>query len=806
MKKQFFRVKQLADQTFLNAEKSEILNHEELQIADQKVEYLRGALTAITKKIAPNGPALDVEKIAKKTPEYHLGTTFLDESKQSRECYLFQQVLRECGQVEQQLAREFAEHELKVQELVYDPLQHVLENEFPNILKLKNNLRKYCLDKDSASHRYQSTGKETLKEDMEEADTKVEQNRDQLATEMFHILAKENEISEYILQLLKVQRSYHESAFKSLQDLIPHLEKKIGDSCVRRVFGTSLKEHLRITGKRIAYPLEICITALTEYGMKEEGLFRIAGSTSKVKRLKASIDSGCLSDLIPEYRDVHTLASLLKLYLRELPEPLLTFHLHKDWIEAAQMPENRRLQVVKELIARLPQENQDNLSCLFQFLSKLTKHPENKMTASNIAIVLSPNLLWNKHEDLNTNIGNCVTINVLVELLVKESDVLFPDDTSKLITLEMLRDDEAAGGGFKASTSSLDVSAESPRPNQRKKKSAPVPPMMSRLPSQSVSSSKISSSPVSKPPSAKLPQVSSSTPVSSPTGKVRNPTGTIGRGSDTSKKVTSTKDGVGQTIVKASTVVSNRLDRATMTEAASSTVKPPQQPEQVQTKPFEARYTSSVVYEVTHPSAPPPVIAEKPQIEPHEEPQIRRKDPSTKPEVPARPSSLTVRPTIDVDSALRKTQCSMYNIANKQQPNIITIQSKQEYQLGHDNNIADKEKFLGHRPDPENNLASANSSTEPRSRALSDDLTVSEGRNTVRESIENLNRNTSETENCDITNGNQNTKTSHARTKSDGSVVDLKRGKGGTHYSSRNLTKPPHPPPPPPSVPPSPAR
>lgn len=75
---------------------------------------------------------------------------------------------------------------------------------------------------------FQATGKETIKEDMEEADTKVEQSRDALATEMFNILSRENEFAEYILQFLKLQRIYHENALKNLQTLIPQLEKKIG--------------------------------------------------------------------------------------------------------------------------------------------------------------------------------------------------------------------------------------------------------------------------------------------------------------------------------------------------------------------------------------------------------------------------------------------------------------------------------------------------------------------------------------------------------------------------------------------------
>lgn len=83
-----------------------------------------------------------------------MGNIFLEESRHQRECHLFQSILKESGIVEQQLARDYADYEIQVEELVFAPLHHVAENELPNILKLKHNLKKYCLDKDSASNRY----------------------------------------------------------------------------------------------------------------------------------------------------------------------------------------------------------------------------------------------------------------------------------------------------------------------------------------------------------------------------------------------------------------------------------------------------------------------------------------------------------------------------------------------------------------------------------------------------------------------------------------------------------------------------
>lgn len=98
------------------------------------------------------------------------------------------------------------------------------------------------------------------------------------------------------------------------------------------MFGTSLEEHLRVAKREISVVIETCVGWLL-HCLNEEGLFRIPGSTSKVRKLKFAFDSDNVD--FEEYRDTHTIAGTLKSYLRELPEPLLTFNLYNDWISAA---------------------------------------------------------------------------------------------------------------------------------------------------------------------------------------------------------------------------------------------------------------------------------------------------------------------------------------------------------------------------------------------------------------------------------------------------------------------------------------
>lgn len=95
--------------------------------------------------------------------------------------------------------------------------------------------------------------------------------------------------------------------------------------------------------------------------------------------------------------DVHSIAGLLKLFLRELPDPLLSHSLYNDWIEAACKPvaDNQRVSSFHRVVKKLPKVNYDNLRHLVRFLHLLTQFREvNKMNSTNLAIAMAPSLIW----------------------------------------------------------------------------------------------------------------------------------------------------------------------------------------------------------------------------------------------------------------------------------------------------------------------------------------------------------------------------------------------------------------------------
>lgn len=158
--------------------------------------------------------------------------------------------------------------------------------------------------------------------------------------------------------------------------------------------------------------------------------------TSKVRRLKLSLDAGVFSVPLPrDYRDMHVVASVLKSYLRELPEPLLTYRLYDSFIAASrQLTEQARLNSLWESINSLPDTNYQNLRYLIKFLSALTKNQnKNKMTPSNLAIVIAPNLLW-ATDDSTFDMNITTAVNCVVESLIKHADWFFSDDVNFFVT------------------------------------------------------------------------------------------------------------------------------------------------------------------------------------------------------------------------------------------------------------------------------------------------------------------------------------------------------------------------------------
>eukprot|EP00105_Crassostrea_gigas_P023179 XP_011442924.1 PREDICTED: rho GTPase-activating protein 17 isoform X8 [Crassostrea gigas] len=444
LRKNFLRVKQIADQNLGRAEKSEVLS-EDLQTVEKRVELVKTVCQSTSKKIAGclQGQGTDYEKRLRKLPENTLGLGMIESGTLLGTDSVMGTMFQTCGECQTTLAKELLQFEVDVEQNVLAPLQEILDVEIPAITKCKKQLSKLTLDMDSCKGRWNQAVKQTqvhganmaavsakadqLKEEYEESCNKMYQARDNLATEMFNFVAKEAEHSSKLIAILEAQRAYHKKALEALEQAIPKLNEALECNPLKPVYGVPLEEHLRVTGRDIALVLEVCVITLIEGGLDEEGLFRIAGMASKVKKLRNAFDANVI-DMEEYAQDLHTVAGALKQYLRELPEPLLTTQLYPDIIQAAKLPQDQRLQQLWSAVRKLPEQNYNNFRYLIKFLAKLAeKSDENKMTPSNIAIVIGPNLLWSEGDN-GPNMVTSGTISNMIELFITHCDWFFPEE------------------------------------------------------------------------------------------------------------------------------------------------------------------------------------------------------------------------------------------------------------------------------------------------------------------------------------------------------------------------------------------
>ncbi|KAM8889944.1 rho GTPase-activating protein 17a isoform 3-T3 [Synchiropus picturatus] len=459
MKKQFNRMKQLANQTVGRAEKTEVLSDDLLQIErrmelvrvvshnthKRMVACLQGHIGAEAEK-RHSVPRLYTGNGQKKLPLTALSQAMVEGGNQLGEESLIGKMMEVCGDAENRLASELMQHELQIEKDVLDPLSQLAEVDIPNILKQRKQLAKLVLDYDSARARWLQATKsiisgtntqaltakaDLLKEEVDEAMNKVELCKDQLAADMYSFFSKEGDYAYYFVTLLEAQADYHRRSLALLESVLPTIRSQQDSWMEKPAFGSALDDHLKRSGREIALPLEACVMMLLETGMKEEGLFRIAAGASKLKKLKAALD--CSTSQLEEfYSDPHAVAGALKSYLRELPEPLMTFQLYDEWIQACSISDpDKRLQALWVVCDQLPKSNKTNLRYLVKFLAKLAQESEvNKMTPSNIAIVLGPNLLWPKTEGSLAEMAAATSVHVvaIVEPIIQHADWFFPED------------------------------------------------------------------------------------------------------------------------------------------------------------------------------------------------------------------------------------------------------------------------------------------------------------------------------------------------------------------------------------------
>ncbi|XP_073686931.1 rho GTPase-activating protein 29 [Garra rufa] len=210
----------------------------------------------------------------------------------------------------------------------------------------------------------------------------------------------------------------------------------------------------------IPFIIKKCTSEIENRALNIKGIYRVNGAKSRVEKLCQAFENGKdlveLSDLYP-----HDISNVLKLYLRQLPEPLILFRYYNDFIglakesqsiivdeveasrgsPASDSPQisvelNRVLFKIKDLLRQLPPAHYKTLQFLIQHLHRVSERAdENKMTASNLGIIFGPTLIKPRQADAEVSLSSLVDYPyqaLIVELLIRHYEMIFDTPLSPL--------------------------------------------------------------------------------------------------------------------------------------------------------------------------------------------------------------------------------------------------------------------------------------------------------------------------------------------------------------------------------------
>ncbi|XP_034023139.1 LOW QUALITY PROTEIN: rho GTPase-activating protein 29, partial [Thalassophryne amazonica] len=220
------------------------------------------------------------------------------------------------------------------------------------------------------------------------------------------------------------------------------------------LFGIDFTQAARDSQDGIPFIIRKCTSEIENRALNMKGIYRVNGAKSRVEKLCQAFENGKdlveLSDLYP-----HDISNVLKLYLRQLPEPIILFRYYNDFIGLAKECQSiiaeeleavrvgstqatpaqlsvdlsRVLFKIKDLLRQLPPTHYKTLQFLMEHLHRVMEHSEeNKMTASNLGIVFGPTLIKPRQTDAEVSLSSLVDYPyqaLIVELLIRHYQMLF---------------------------------------------------------------------------------------------------------------------------------------------------------------------------------------------------------------------------------------------------------------------------------------------------------------------------------------------------------------------------------------------
>ncbi|KAF5305808.1 hypothetical protein FQA39_LY09144 [Lamprigera yunnana] len=235
---------------------------------------------------------------------------------------------------------------------------------------------------------------------------------------------------EYMRQSLLAESCPSTSTLKSI--VKTPRRKRIGRlqmSGQPKLFGGSLEEYLEATNQEIPLIIKSSIRVINLYGLHHQGIFRVSGSQVEINNFREWFERGedPLADMT-DASDINSVAGVLKLYLRELREPLFPIIYFEHFMELAQLESKREFVIkMKELVQSLPRPIMIVMRYIFAFLNHLSDFSdENMMDPYNLAICFGPTLVPVPDDKDQVQYQN--QVNELIKNIIMFNDDIFPSN------------------------------------------------------------------------------------------------------------------------------------------------------------------------------------------------------------------------------------------------------------------------------------------------------------------------------------------------------------------------------------------
>ncbi|XP_071351520.1 rho GTPase-activating protein 15 isoform X3 [Trachinotus anak] len=212
-----------------------------------------------------------------------------------------------------------------------------------------------------------------------------------------------------------------------------------------QVFGCRLEMLCEREKSTVPRFVRLCTEAVERRGLDTDGIYRVSGNLAVIQKLRFLVnhERAVTTDgryMFPaelvqeeklnldesEWEDIHVITGALKLFFRELPEPLVPYGFFTDIVETVKMSDYMdKVDRLKCLVLNMPPPNHDTLLFMCRHLKRVLEHSDtNRMTTQNIGIVFGPTLMRPERDNGNMAV-NMVYQNQAVELILSEFDHIF---------------------------------------------------------------------------------------------------------------------------------------------------------------------------------------------------------------------------------------------------------------------------------------------------------------------------------------------------------------------------------------------